>query len=58
MNLIQIKLFISRFFRELRIFNPYGNGFHEEERKLKRSFYNEIGGQKQRVQAHSCDERW
>lgn len=46
MNLIQIKSSISRFFRELRIFNPYGNGFHEEERKLKRSFYNEIGGGK------------
>lgn len=30
---------IKDFFRELRIFNPYGNGFHLEERKLKRTYY-------------------
>lgn len=30
---------ILQFLKELRIFNPYGNGFHEEERKLRKKYY-------------------
>lgn len=42
--MIKVKSSISRFVGELRIFNPYGNGFHEEERALKRTYYKRLGG--------------